>query len=359
MASLGSPPKTILPQDPPVEGGVPSADLPPDPHLELHLLISELQDENARSRLREALWISIILHLVVLFTIRVAPKYLFHPRPTVVAVSPLSPNEKELTFLQLPKDRQQITKKPDTNKISDKDRIATSKVPRPDRKTLEELRDNRRTGAPGMRAAAPQPATPPPGGPQVAQQQNQSKQATPPQEKSETSVAKLEPPPVMKPSGGAFRIGTAGTAIQQAARAAAASRNSGSYGDYGMGPARPDSNVRSDIDVLSDTQGVDFAPYLQRVLENVRVNWYNLIPEVARPPLLKQGKVAIEFVILPTGQVSGMRLAGPSGDVSLDRAAWGGITASDPFQPLPKEFHGPYLALRFHFYYNPNRNEMR
>jgi TonB family protein len=172
-------------------------------------------------------------------------------------------------------------------------------------------------------------------------------------------VAKLEPPPVMKPSGGAFRIGTAGTAIQQAARAAAASRNSGTYGDYGTGPALPDTDVRSDVNILSDTQGVDFAPYLQRVLENVRTNWYNLIPEVARPPLLKQGKVAIEFVILPNGQVSGMRLAGPSGDVSLDRAAWGGITASDPFQPLPKEFHGPYLALRFHFYYNPNRNEMR
>ena len=39
----------------------------------------------------------------------------------------------------------------------------------------------------------------------------------------------------------------------------------------------------------------------------------------------------------------------------LDRAAWGGITASNPFPPLPSNFGGPYLALRFRFYYNPEQ----
>jgi hypothetical protein len=53
-----------------------------------------------------------------------------------------------------------------------------------------------------------------------------------------------------------------------------------------------------------------------------------------------------------------MKLVSPSGDVSLDRAAWGGITASNPFAPLPNEFHGPYLALRFRFYYNPQKGDM-
>ena len=53
-----------------------------------------------------------------------------------------------------------------------------------------------------------------------------------------------------------------------------------------------------------------------------------------------------------------MRLAGTSGDVALDRAAWGGITASNPFPPLPGQFGGQYLALRFHFYYNPDRGDL-
>ena len=95
------------------------------------------------------------------------------------------------------------------------------------------------------------------------------------------------------------------------------------------------------------------------MLEEVRRNWYNLIPEEARSPLFKQGKLAIQFVINKNGSVEGMRLIAPSGDVALDRAAWGGITASNPFPPLPKEFNGPYLALRFRFYYNPDRGELK
>ena len=104
--------------------------------------------------------------------------------------------------------------------------------------------------------------------------------------------------------------------------------------------------------------GVDFGPYLSRIVAVVRMNWYNLIPEEARPPMLKKGKVAIEFSILPDGKVVGMRLIGESGDIALDRAAWGGITSSNPFSPLPTEFQGPYLALRFYFYYNPARGEV-
>jgi len=112
------------------------------------------------------------------------------------------------------------------------------------------------------------------------------------------------------------------------------------------------------FDILSDTQGVDFGPYLTRVLQSIKVNWYNLVPEEARPPLMKRGKVSIRFLITPTGKVAGLRIERPSGDGPLDRAAYGGITASDPFSPLPKEFNGPFLALRITFFYNPLPGEM-
>ena len=39
------------------------------------------------------------------------------------------------------------------------------------------------------------------------------------------------------------------------------------------------------------------------------------------------------------------------------RSAWAGITGSDPFPALPAEFGGPYLALRFRFFYNPTKEE--
>jgi len=41
------------------------------------------------------------------------------------------------------------------------------------------------------------------------------------------------------------------------------------------------------------------------------------------------------------------------------RAAYGGIAASKPFPPLPAEFAGPYLALRFRFYYNPDKGDLQ
>ena len=74
---------------------------------------------------------------------------------------------------------------------------------------------------------------------------------------------------------------------------------------------------------------------------------------------MKKGKLTIEFFILKDGSVAGMRYDTHSGDVALDRAAYGGITASNPFPPLPNEFGGPYLGLRFTFYYNPSPGDMQ
>jgi hypothetical protein len=104
-----------------------------------------------------------------------------------------------------------------------------------------------------------------------------------------------------------FQIGSsAGTAIDQAARASAQSRGGGG-GEYGTVPGSPNTQVRNQYDILSDTMGVDFGPYLQRVLQSVRANWYNLIPEVARPPLLKRGTVAVESV---RRRITGSRCVG-------------------------------------------------
>jgi TonB family protein len=116
--------------------------------------------------------------------------------------------------------------------------------------------------------------------------------------------------------------------------------------DYGLGG----------LDILSDTQGVDFGPYLQRLLHDVKENWYHLIPASAS---MRRGKLAIEFAITKDGKVADMRLVASSGDVALDRPAWGSITASNPFPPLPSEFTGPYLALRFRFYYNPDKSDLQ
>ena len=113
------------------------------------------------------------------------------------------------------------------------------------------------------------------------------------------------------------------------------------------------------IEILSDTMGVDFGPYMQNVQKSVKQNWYNLIPASARAPLMKKGKVTIEFAILRNGKIAGMKLVESTGDMSLDRAAWGGITTSGPFPPLPAEFSGPHVGLRFSFNYNPDPGDIK
>jgi TonB family protein len=333
----------------------------PEPSIhELHLLLEEMEDERSRSRWREAIWISVVLHLLVIISILLGPK-IFPQRENIVLLSPSDQmKDRDMTFLDLPPDLQKHIPPPKTDVLSDKNRIATARQPVLNRKELEKILNAQKPGRPGPNGNTPKAVPQAPPQMAAAAPVQQPQQQTPEQKTDPNSIAKLEPPPVQKAPPGAFQSPmSAGSAIQQAAQAAAASRGAGSGGDFGVGPIRPNSNVQGAMDVLSDTMGVDFGPYLERVLHDVKFNWYNLIPEVARPPLMKKGKLTIEFAIDKHGSVMGMRLLLPSGDVSLDRAAWGGITASNPFPPLPSEFHGEYLALRFRFYYNPDKNDLR
>ncbi len=106
------------------------------------------------------------------------------------------------------------------------------------------------------------------------------------------------------------------------------------------------------IDLLSDTGGVDFGPYLHSVLKIVKPNWYAVVPERGSRALPRE--VSIEFVILRNGKVKGMKLIRSSGDVPMDRAAWASI-ANSKLPQLPGEYSGQYLALRFHFSYDPDK----
>jgi TonB family protein len=312
-----------------------------------HLLI-QLQDDLARSRRREAAWISIIVHMILIlfiFNMERFEKYLpWHP---AVVAKNLN-NLKDATFLELPPDLQKVPHKT-SNVISDKDRTAMTPHPQLDVKELRKILASPPPGAPG--ASGPQMAQQAPPQPSANVAQNEpAPQQAPPQ------VAQLQTPkPDIKKEfskyGGSM---SAGDQIQEAARAAKrGGGGQGSGGDFGLGTGAHGRQVGG-LEVLSDTMGVDFGPYLQRVLHDVKQNWYNAIPESAE---MKHGNLIIEFAITKDGKVAGMKLVATSGDIPLDRAAWAGITGSDPFPALPSEFGGQYLALRFRFYYNPTKEE--
>lgn len=115
----------------------------------------------------------------------------------------------------------------------------------------------------------------------------------------------------------------------------------------------PDTPGYRPIEITSDTKGVDFRPYLQDLLVKVEGNWYNMVPVDAMPPLLRRGTVVLGFQIAKDGKLQLLHYVAGSGDVAMDRAAYAGIVSSTPFAPLPAEFKGEYLGLRFTFKYNP------
>jgi outer membrane biosynthesis protein TonB len=322
-----------------------------------HLLI-QLQDDLARSRRREAAWISITAHLllfIALWNLPLIEKTVGWHRRFVVPVDVLQ--DKNTTFLALPPDLQKPSQRPNTNIRSDKDRIATARHPELDPKELKKILATPPPGAPGPRGLqAPPAAAPPPAMSQSHAPQGQ--QQAPPRPQFESNqTAQLQLPARPNNSFSKYMGGvSAGSQIQQATQEAAANRagGAGQEGDFGLGTGAHGRQLGA-LDILSDTQGVDFGPYLQRILQDVKENWYHLIPESAA---MKKGKLAIEFAITKDGKVADMRLIATSGDVALDRPAWGSITGSNPFPPLPGNFTGPYLALRFRFYYNPDKADL-
>jgi TonB family protein len=322
-------------------------------------LIIQLQDDLTHSRRRESFWISVVVHLLIVLAIvnsgRIAG---FIPRQTAVLTPNPLATDKDLTYLELPPDQQRPpAKPPETNIISDKNRVATSKAPQIDRKELKKILDSSRPGPPGPSGAPQQPAP----GAQAQPAPQPQQQAPPPPPPDQNLSAKMQTPTLSAKD--AFSTGSryVGSATEQAARAVASARGGsggGQNGDFGLGLGKQGAAYGA-LDVLSDTMGVDFGPYLERVLHDVKMNWYLHIPESAKAPIMKKGNVSIEFAILKDGTVQGMKLVYTSGDVALDRGAWAGITDSNPFPPLPTEFGGQYLALRFKFLYNPDKSEMQ
>ena len=298
---------------------------------ELLEMISELEDERRWARLREGIWIAILFHLVLISAITWIPRYVFKVPPVIDPFEAIN-KRKDLSYLDLPPDalrnlQPKVTVKP-----------VPQKPPRIDKKTLEALNKM----APPVLPPTPEPKVEPaPTTPPPIPQQSQSQ---------------LEAPhPQAVPARPNFAMGSQNPENQL--RDAMKGASSGSYGAGNLpssgGLSMHPGAGSGGVQVLSDTQGVDFSSWLTRWHRETEHTWDPLIPDEVNPPILKTGTVVIRFKVLPTGRLmeGSMVLEGRSGDTALDRAAWGALTGSN-YPPLPREFHGPYLELRAIFMYN-------
>ncbi len=300
---------------------------------ELLSMISELEDERRWARLREGIWIALLVHFLLLSAATWIPKYLLKV-PQVVDPFDAIKQRKDLTYLDLPPDalekiRPKVQQKP------------LDKPPQIDKKTLEEIQKSA-PPPPPQETKAPEP-TP-----------VQPAQQPAPQPQSQPQIENPKPPAVPARPNFALNSQNPADQLRNAMKNAARDRGQGTAGNLGPDilSKHPGAGTGG-VQVLSDTQGVDFSSWLQRWHYETERTWDPLIPDEVNPPIYKSGMVAIRFKVLPNGRLmdGSLVLEGRSGDVALDRAAWGALTGSN-YPPLPRDFHGPYLELRAYFLYN-------
>ena len=144
---------------------------------------------------------------------------------------------------------------------------------------------------------------------------------------------------------GQSRIPVPNASVSEAIRMASQGRGGGGnqvVEDFSqpspLGGFRRPTRSRGSVELLSDPNGIDFKPYLIQVLAAVKRNWFAVMPESAR--FGRRGQVRIQFAINRDGGVPKLVIANSSGFEAFDRAAVAGVSASNPFPPLPREFQG-------------------
>jgi TonB family protein len=110
--------------------------------------------------------------------------------------------------------------------------------------------------------------------------------------------------------------------------------------------------VAGAIQMLSDTQGVDFNYYLRDVYLSVKKRWFSRMPASVAEG--EKGTNTLEFHILQDGTIpkESLKMVLSSGRSDFDAASLQAIREAAPFSHLPEKFPQPFIVLRFTFYYN-------
>lgn len=328
-------------------------------------LLTNWEDGRQGSRTRQAALISLVLHALAIAGLAVLPPdLLLQPAQQAVArhITPLIAPLTEPT--QITPNKGPLSKQFDAETLEPRPRIHIPPSPPSTRRPAARTPSFAPPVAPGP-PAPPVQAVPEP--PRIEAAGNappspvvQPLAQLPPRIQAEEKP-RLEtpaPPPTPRPGG---RVAIPNSSISEAVRSASRGGGGGlmvgDQGEPGLGglgdmlnlPPSPGRQA-SNLELLSDPMGVDFRPYLIKILSSVRRNWFAVMPESAK--LGRQGRVGIQFAISRDGSVPKLVIVNQSGTDALDRAAVAGISASNPFPPLPAEFKGAQIRLQFNFTYN-------
>lgn len=298
----------------------------------------------------DGILIALVVHLLVVAVLIFAPRFL--PAPVVpeqrVAVRQDQPMQ--FVFVQPQVDLEARRPRAEAPP-SDKNRRAQSpeqKEPSlvlqpkvrgnsPEKSVAQPAERPRGKGpAPQSREAARAPQVQPPQPPQMAENQR------PRQPAIDDPALALPKPPDTKPAqapvvpravtpGGAL-----GDALHDLRRYVQQEQFDSPSGGGQFGP-----------DIQFDSKGVDFGPWLQRFIAQIRRNW--LIPYAV---MGMKGHVVLQFNVHKDGSITDLRVATPSTVDAFTNAAFNALRTSNPTQPLPAEYPSEHAFFTVTFYYN-------
>jgi TonB family protein len=118
------------------------------------------------------------------------------------------------------------------------------------------------------------------------------------------------------------------------------------------GSTSDDQKPRAGIQMLTDTEGVNFNEFLRTLYLSIKRRWDRDTPMAVW--LGQQGRNSVQFRVMRDGKVpeNFIKLVYSSDNKNLDDASLNAIRKASPFSPLPKEFSQPFIELRLTFYYN-------
>lgn len=320
---------------------------------------------------------SIAVHVIVVAFFLSLPDVVPPPRSSII-----TSDLRKAVHITLPRLRDATQKAPNLTKVVRPELDVRSEVETPQSQAPKFRAPQPAPGPIARAVPAPVPpplieppkiqiavAQPPPASPTIAPPPSPTgttTQAPPPPADSKPKIAfeNVAPPPLVKITGPPDpRLLMQRAAIDHAAETAARPMGGGgvTVGDVGddlnslptLNQSQSKGRMGSNLQLLSDPTGFDFKPYLIQVLAAVRRNWMAVIPESAH--MGRRGQVLIQFIIDRHGGVPKLVIATSSGTEAFDRAAVAGVSASNPFPPLPADFKGDQIRLQLAFSYNAPR----
>ena len=318
--------------------------VPPPADAELHLL-TDWSDPAGRARMARSIVLSLLINCAAIVFLLVMPESLMQPPPRLVRVPRVTALVDPPFIL--------TQKEPNLGKVIREVRSAdlTPRVKAPAGPSPEP-----QAPAPRKQAALPppppktSPQTPLPEPPKLEIAASEPARLTLPVSTPQVPQPKPQSPfedvaPITPVPASQRVVEIPGPSVANAIRG-----NLKGPGANIPGTAQFPSSGAELPQLLSDPQGVDFRPYLARVLAAVKQYW-----EVIMPPSVKAGRrgnVSVQFAIQHDGMVRTVAFVAQTGDASMDNAAISAISGGGPFGPLPSSYRGNEIHVQMNFAYN-------